>query len=303
MFSSFPENYFMICRLLILLVLFCLRTSSLFAHDVTSLPTVETSGTSPTETLWLPPGDLYAPYAADVHRVGFSFHIFHYTRSMIPHTGNDRSDVKAGGRFGFARGQWHGLTAWQLSGEIGVNAQFDLDQALDNIGWDGKYGILLTTAPRQDLSYKIMLSHDSSHVGDEFEERTGMRRIGYTRHELAGGFSWLMDERWRLYSEAAWGFLMGNDRLQKPGRFQVGGEWQPADFRINGRRGWYAGLDLSSMQERDWLIDASFQAGYRIDCNGKIWRFGLEVYSGRPLIGEFFQYTERFFGIGASIDI
>ncbi len=256
--------------------------------------------------LWLPNGELYAPYAADLHSVGFGFQLIRYTKTQIADSGKDRNEVKVGGRFGVLRSQQPDQAGreWQLSFEIGLNAQFDSANSLDNIGWDGKYGFIFTSALGHDLSYKVALSHDSSHVGDEYAERTGRLRIGYTRHELSAGISWLLSDGWRTYAEAGQGFLLSNDELQKPGRFQCGLEWQDAGFLRNGHRGWYSGLDLSSMQERDWRIDRSLKTGYRIDsADGRAYRFGVQWYSGRPPIAEFFQNTESFLGVGIWVDI
>jgi hypothetical protein len=255
--------------------------------------------------LWLPTGELYAPYAADLHSVGFGFQLSHYTRSQIADAGKDRNEVKVGGRFGILRGRQSDQAGreWQVSFEIGLNAQFDEENSLDNIGWDGKYGLMFTSALGRDLSYKVALSHDSSHVGDEYMERTGRLRIGYTRHELSAGVSWLLSDSWRTYAEAGQGYLLSNEELQKPGRLQFGLEWQDAGYVRNGRRGWYAAFDLSSMQERDWRIDRSLKTGYRVDSDGRVYRFGVQWYSGRPPIGEFFQHTESFLGVGVWVDI
>ncbi|HET6461983.1 MAG TPA: hypothetical protein VFG29_14475, partial [Syntrophales bacterium] len=97
--------------------------------------------------LLLPPGDLYAPYAADPERLDFGFELRNYMRTQIPDSGNNRFDLKAGGEFGLIRIHPHDNSdlGWQLSIEGGFDSQFDIDNHLDNIGWDGKYGLLLTT--------------------------------------------------------------------------------------------------------------------------------------------------------------
>ena len=260
---------------------------------------------SGSDLLWLPAGKLYAPYAADLHSVGFGFQLLHFTKEQIADAGKDRNEVKVGGRFSVVEGQhfYQVSGAWQFSIEIGLNAQFDEANSLDNLGWDGKYGFILTSAVRRDLAYKIAFSHDSSHLGDEYIERTHRLRIGYTRHELSAGVSWILSDNWRTYGETAYGFLLSNDELQKPGRLQLGLEWQDAGYLSNSPRGWFAALDLSSMQERDWKIDQSLKTGYRIESDGRIYRFGIQWYSGRPPIGEFFQNTESFFGFGLWVDI
>ncbi len=64
-----------------------------------------------------------------------------------------------------------------LSIEGGFNALFDADCSLDNIGRDGKYGLVLSAVPNRELALKIGVHHDSSHVGDEHVEKTVRRLI------------------------------------------------------------------------------------------------------------------------------
>ncbi len=254
---------------------------------------------------FLPDEPLYAPYVADPRRVDFGFQVLHFTRVTIPDSGNLSFDLKAGGQFGLVRIHPAGSEdlGWQLSLEGGFNSQFDIDRHWDNIGWDGRYGIVLSTAQSRNLSFRFGYLHDSSHVGDEYEQRTGRRRIGYTREELAAGASWLTDTGFRTYAEYGYARYMGNKDVQKPGRAELGFEWQQGK-PVQGRyRGLYAAADFSAMQERDWRVDTSFQTGYRIDTRSKTWRFGVDWYSGRPPIGEFFQYSEQYLGLGMWLDI
>ena len=85
----------------------------------------------------LPPGALYAPYAADPERVDFGLELLNYTKTRIADSGNNRFDLKAGGQFGLIRIHPCGLIdlGWQLSIEGGFDSQFDINRHLDNIGW------------------------------------------------------------------------------------------------------------------------------------------------------------------------
>lgn len=254
---------------------------------------------------YFPSGNLYPPYAADVHRIGFGVQWLNFTDTQIPDSGDTRIGIRAGGRFGIARfsSEGQGGRAWQFDVEGGFNAQFDVDHSLDNIGWDGRYGLSVATAKTGSLAFKFGVLHDSSHVGDEYMERTGRTRIGYTRHELAAGVSWRPVERFRTYAEGAWGYELSNKELQEPGRGQFGVEYESPPSLWNGRMSWYAAADFAAMEERGWRLDYSIQAGHVIHANGRTWRFGAEWYSGRPPIGEFFQYTERYLGLGMTIDL
>ena len=263
-----------------------------------------TGSNSGSEVVFFPSEALYAPYLADPNRIAFALRVLHYTRTEIPHSGAKRFYLKSGGQFGLVRIQPRGAAdlGWQLNLEAGFVSQFDIEEKLDNIGWDGRYGFVVTTAQSKNLSMRFGYLHDSSHVGDEYAERNGRLRIGYTREELAAGISWLSDKGWRTYAEYAHGVVLRSEN-QKAGRAQVGIEWQPPKPGTRPYRGWYAAADLSAMQERDWKIDVGLQTGYRIDTRGKTWRFGVDWYSGRPPIGEFFQYTESYLGFGLWVDI
>ncbi len=255
--------------------------------------------------IYFPTTALYAPYSADPRRVDFGLQILGYSRSQIPDSSNLRFDLKSGGQFHFLRihPQGHEELGWQFSLEAGFNSQFDIMKHLDNIGWDGRYGFLVTNAQSKNLSFRFGYLHDSSHVGDEYMQRTGRLRIGYTREEFAAGASWLTDNGWRFYGEYAHARYMGNQDLQKPGRMQFGVEWQQARPVEGLMRGWYAGADVSAMQERDWRRDISVTTGYRLDTLGKTWRFGVDWYTGRPPISEFFQHNETYLGFGMWVDI
>lgn len=257
------------------------------------------------DVLFFPAGHLYAPYVADPHRIGFGLQVLQYPHAGIPESGSTRFDLKSGGRFGLVRFHPRGSEdlGWELGLEAGFHAQFDIEHQLDNLGWDGRYGFTITTAQTRKLSLKFGYLHDSSHVGDEYAERTGRLRIGYTREEVAAGISWLADSGWRTYGEYGHGTVLRNRELQKPGRVQFGFQWDPAKFEQGRYRHWYGGMDVSAMQERDWKMDVSVQTGYRIDTQDKTWRFGLNWRKGRPPIGEFFQHTETYVGLGLWVDI
>ena len=254
---------------------------------------------------FFPPGDLYPQYAADPHRVGFGVQWLSFTDAQIPDSGDSRVAIRAGGRFGIVRAHPSGKedSGWQVSLEGGFNAQFDADRSLDNIGWDGRYGLVVTTAQSREWAFKFAVIHDSSHVGDEYMERAGRKRIGYTRHELAAGANWLPDIRLRTYLEAAWGYELSNEQLQEPGRVQLGLEYGSIPLPGTGRIGWYGAADLSAMEERDWRVDRSLQVGLVTHAGGRTWRFGIEWYHGRPPLGEFFAYTEEYVSLGVWVDL
>ena len=249
-----------------------------------------------------PRGDIYPHYIADPHRVGFGFQRLQVLETGIEDSGTSRYNLKAGGRFGLLRVSGAD-SDWQLNIEAGLDAQFDTDHSYDCIGWDGNYGLLMTRASPLDYSIKFGVLHLSSHVGDEYAERTGHKRIEYTRHEMVAGLSFAIDKYWLIYSEAGWGYELRNKNIQEPGRLQVGLQYEDAGSLWQGRMGWYSALDLSAMEERDWHVDTAVQLGLLFNSGDRTWRLGIEYYEGRPTLGEFFRYTERYISLALWLDL
>ncbi len=257
--------------------------------------------------LLFPERSLFPVPLADPHRAGFGVQIMTFSRTAVPDSGDQRYNLRAGGRFGLIRIHPRDQPdlGWQFSVEGGFDAQFDMDQDLDNIGWDGNYGLLLEHAPSPALAFRIAALHVSSHVGDEIAERIGHKRIGYTRHEMAATVSWRPTDPWRVYAEVARGFdlrILKNNMSQEPGRLQAGLEYTDHGSLWGGRMGWYAAADFQSWEERDWRLDYAFQSGLMFRTRGRDLRFGLEHVNGRVPIGEFFMYTERWTSFGVWID-
>lgn len=251
---------------------------------------------------FLPARREYAPYLADPLRPAFAATYLGYSETDVPGAGDARIGLKMGGMIPIVA--WHpggrAERPWTLSLAAGFNGQFDLDHDQDNVGWDGIYGLMVEHRVGPRWAIELGTLHYSSHVGDELAERTGIRRIEYTREEFLAGASWYPTPRWRLYGDAAWAYTRRTKRLQDPGRAEVGTEIY---FPFPRGAVWdsYVALDLNSFEERDWEVDLSTQIGVR-QTEGP-WRFGIGWASGRVPIGEFFQHDETYVSIGAWYDL
>jgi len=95
------------------------------------------------------------------------------------------------------------------------NTQFDPGNGLDNIGWDGRYGIFGVWDWNDKVVARIGYRHLSAHLGDEYIEATGRRRINYTRDDLALGLGFFFSEHILIYVEPSWAWSMGNQDRQK----------------------------------------------------------------------------------------
>jgi hypothetical protein len=251
-----------------------------------------------------PNDELYAPYLADPQAVGFGLGIASLPESAIPDSGSMRVLLDLGGRLGLMRYRPPSHPEWvtQLTLEVGFSGQFDIDHQLDNIGWDGIYG-LQVTARRGRLTLKAGSHHLSSHIGDEYAERTGRARINYTRDELLLGASFRPRPGWRLYAETGWAHGRGNPELQEPGRLQLGVERLGRQRIWRGAWSWFAALDLAAVQERGWQVDPAVQVGLYTDRQERRWRVSLGVTSGRVALGELFMYDETSVILALSLDI
>src|SRR5262245_5530600 len=174
-----------------------------------------------------------SPIAGPASR-GFGFSRLAIGDITTPDTGDAFYALKLGSIFGIVR-----VDQWRLGFDAGFLGLFDIDRSYDNLGWDGNYGWMVTHPVGRTVAARLAWLHTSAHLGDEFEERTGRQRIGYTRQEIALGGSWRPSPAWRLYGEYGHGLGYDADDPGKPGRLQAGVEWE----RI-ARWGPYAAMDM-----------------------------------------------------------
>lgn len=251
-----------------------------------------------------PPSNLYPRYVADPRAPRFGVMLLSVPSPRIPDSRNQRVGLKLGGRFGLLRIHPEGRpeSGWQVDIEAGFTGQFDIEHSLDNIGWDGTYGFLASTVIRPGLHLQFGGKHISSHVGDEYAERTGRRRIGYTREELAAGAAWSFAPRWRTYAEIGWNYEPREEVGQEPGRLQLGLEHEAPGRFAGGRLGWYAALDLGAFEERSWQLDPTLQIGLLVPSGDRRWRVGLGYHDGAVPLGEFYRVDESYISLGLWLD-
>jgi hypothetical protein len=249
--------------------------------------------------VWFPRSDFYPAYVADPLRPQNALTMQWLADSEIPDTGGGRFGLRLGGVFGIRR--WHPEgnpdIGWQLTFEGGFAGQFDLQYSLDNIGWDGFFGLYLDRMVSPDFGVRVGTQHDSSHIGDEYSRRTGRERIEYTREELVVGASWRFRRGWRTYAEVGYGAGLDGEG---PWSVQAGFEFVSDRKHARGRASRFAALDLRTYQESDWSARLTVQGGYRIPVgdHGAVHRLALEYGTGRSVMGQFPHAYENWFGIG-----
>lgn len=251
-----------------------------------------------------PHDHLYPTKIADPQRETFAAQAVWVSESTLPDCGNNYIDLKMGGRLGIFRYSPEQNPAYgiQFSVDIGFHGIFDSDYSLDNIGWDGSYAFSTSFRYHETLSWLLGIHHTSSHIGDEYGERTGIQRINYTREELRGGVNWQFHPHWQAYAEAGWGYYFGNEVLQKPWRVELGAQFETL-FEQRSALGWYVAANTEAYEERDWKLDNTLQIGLVSRSGKRHWRLGIEFYDGRFPIAEFFQEDERSISLGIWHDI
>lgn len=259
---------------------------------------------SGTSLMLFPDSDIYGVYVADPHRPTIVVQEAFIVGGEIPYTNGPLTRLAAGGRFGVLRigSSAPGGRQWQVSIEAGLDAVFDSKHKLDAAGWDGNYGLTVTTASDSRLALKFGLLHISAHLGDEYQDRTGVARVNYTREEVSLGAAWRWSPRWRAYGEAGVAYKMGASSLE-PWRVQTGVEYDTGPGPCGQRFACYAAFDVNSMQERDWRGDLNGEFGIVARRGSRATRLFLEWHDGRPTVNEFFKDTVSTISLGIKVDL
>ena len=248
-----------------------------------------------------PPTTPYSPYLADPTRPTFSYQFSPLEHSSTIDVSKRMTHIKLGMDSSLAEARLLGQP-WQLGLLGGFRGGFDNGRSLDNLGWDGIYGLHVVTGTRRGLAWRFGTKHISSHVGDEYAERTGRERIDYTREEVRSGLAWGSGAALAAYGEVGYACKMRNEDLQEPWRAQVGCQYISNAGDRDETLGWYAAIDLSCYEEDDWDANTCMQLGLLRRSGARRWRLAVEMYNGRRQIGEFFQDRERYVGVGVWCD-
>lgn len=249
--------------------------------------------------IWFPANDFYPRYIADPLRPQNAITIQWLAHTEIPDTTSARFGLRLGGSWGIRR--WHPEgnpnLGWQLSFDGGFAGQFDIGHSWDNTGWDGFYGLILAWKPKENLGFRIGSQHDSSHIGDEYSERTGQQRIHYTREEGIVGVSWEILPRWVLYSEIGYGNGYAGSVTAT---VQAGTQYISEKTYWKDRAQFFCAFNARTYEESDWRTRVTVQVGFRVPVGSRSanYRIAIEGGLGRSVLGQFEPYDENWVAIG-----
>ena len=246
-----------------------------------------------TET-WFPAGPLlYDPYLAAPRQSRTA------VKAEIPL--GDGRNPKLENSLGFVRSivRWTRADApgagTEVQFEAGVFARFDLKEDTDMDASDWRFGFPVVHRDG-DLAWKIHAYHMTSHLGDEYMDRTGAEPVAYHLEELSGGVSWDASAGTRVYGEAGAALYAGTST--ESGRVQAGWEWV-------GRKGTsglapFLALDLQARREQDWTPAGTVAMGI---ARGRALRLALEYFHGRDPQTQFLDDRTHYLSVGLTMDL
>ena len=220
-------------------------------------------------------------------------------------SGDALLDVSLGARVSILRygarvnGQPHG---WELQMEGAGMPRLNLSEDWDVDATDFRFGLPVVYGD-DFLQWKLAYYHLSSHLGDEFIERTGVpatSRINYARDELVAGVSIFPLPAWRWYAEMGWAFYA--DEGAEPWEFQFGLEYaQPGNTGPWGTP--FVAINGHLRQEVDFGGSLATQAGWLWrGSSGRVLRTGLHYHNGKSNQLEFSDEFEHHIGGGLWYD-
>jgi hypothetical protein len=150
----------------------------------------------------------------------------------------------------------------------------------------------------------LELYHESSHLGDEYEDRFNATRLDWTR-EVAVGWASYSTGPWRLTGNLSYTLRDGLD-LRRPGsalgmdyRSRVAGRVLGTDMRP------VLGLFFDANAATAWRVSGSAKVGISLETGpgGKEVGLALIGHSGLSTQRQFFRQESRYLGIEIRVDL
>lgn len=280
------------------LLLVCVHAPALVCQEAAADSGEVTRNGSPSGWSIGPVGRLYPDYLADPRRPQMSLGLQLVDNSDLVEdfgSGDTRTDVRLGGRAPLVRYATSGAHAWELSLEAGFFGLFDTSHSLDNIGWDGVYGLLLAWRFAPGFTGKFHARHLSGHLGDEFIDRTGRERIEYTREDLVAGLAWEPLRGAAVFGEIGVGL---HDAAGKQEALQLhfGAQYRDDDAILGDVFDWQIAADIQMLEEEDFTPEVTLSGALLLPMvrEGQQLRIGVEVHTGRMILTELSDLEEDY---------
>jgi len=192
---------------------------------------------------------------------------------------------------------------WQAGIQGGVFSIFDIDRpSPELVNSDFLLGLPLE-ARYGDLSARMRIFHQSSHLGDEFLLRTDTERINLSYEAIELLLAYQLDPAWRIYGGGSSLIRKNPDDLD-PFGLQAGLEYQSPEPMFSAISYPLAAVDVQSFEETDWRANVSLRAGVELKNGfvaGSRVQLLAEYFNGRSPNGQFFERTIEYAGLGVRV--
>jgi hypothetical protein len=183
-----------------------------------------------------------------------------------------------------------------------VYARFSLTDGRDALISNDWVVGLNSTAIFGAWAFTVEMYHESSHLGDEYEDRFDAERLDWTREVLAAWASYTSGP-WRIMGSTSYA-LRDELRLQRPaGSFGL--DFRPP--RLNGRGAIrpVAGVYFEADAATSWRVSGSFKAGVVLQATrgGREIGLGIIAHDGLSTQRQFFREESRYLGLEVRFDL
>jgi hypothetical protein len=248
---------------------------------------------------------MFTPLIADLKQPQFQAS---YLLTDSPVLDREIGAIGLGETFGLVR--WPGRRSrdgWQVDLAGGVFSQFEIGrESTDLVNADYVVGLPITYR-RGSVAGRLMLHHQSSHLGDEYLLRENAQRLNVSFDGLQLLLSGDIAD-WRVYGGGDYVFVHAPEPLQD-GVFEGGIEYRLHAPLFHAGVGeaarLVAAVDVQSWQKGSWQLSWSARAGVELGPPGpahqglgRTWSLLLEAYDGPTPFGQFYTESISYLGIG-----
>ena len=161
---------------------------------------------------------------------------------------------------------------------------------------------LNSTALLGAWTFTVEAYHESSHLGDEYEDRFDAKRLDWTREVLAAWASYARGP-WRITGNASYA-LRDELRLERPGG-SFGLDFRPPRRNGQGAIRPVGGVYLDANAATSWRVSGSFKAGVVLQATPGGREIGLAViaHDGLSTQRQFFREQSRYLGFEVRFDL
>jgi hypothetical protein len=183
-----------------------------------------------------------------------------------------------------------------------VYARFSLADGQDALISNDWVVGLNATAVFGAWAFTLETYHESSHLGDEYEDRFGAKRLDWTREVLAGWASY-GNGPWRMSGSVSYAIRDELD-LERAGG-SLGLDYRPVSRGNGGSVRPVGGVYLDANAATNWRVSGSLKAGVALRAapGGREIGLALIAHDGLSTQRQFFREESRYLGFEIRFDL